>query len=202
MNALASVHTLVVSQTKEWGEILSGFETRNRYVILSELGDELYFAAEEKGSLLLRLFLKALRPFTIIVTRTDGSVVLRLERPFRFYFHKIDVRDAQGKLLGTVDREFSVVRRLYRVSDATGNMTCQLYGPILHPWTFQIRERFGDIEQESGKITKKWSGALKEVFTAADNFAIEMPPGKSVEAKSVLLGAVFLIDFIHFERQG
>ena len=106
MNALASVHTLVVSQKKEWGEILSGFETRNRYVILSELGDELYFAAEEKGSLLLRLFLKALRPFTIIVTRTDGSVALRLERPFRFYFHKIDVRDAQGRLLGTVDREF------------------------------------------------------------------------------------------------
>ena len=202
MNALASVHTLVVSQKKEWGEILSGFETRNRYVILSELGDELYFAAEEKGSLLLRWFLKALRPFTILVTRTDGGAVLRLERPFRFYFHKIDVRDAQGKLLGTVEREFSVLRRLYRVSDATGSVTCQLYGPLLHPWTFQIRERVGDIEQESGKITKKWSGALKEAFTAADNFAVEMPPGKSVEAKSVLLGAVFLIDFIHFERSG
>ena len=200
MNALASVETLVVSQKKEWGEILSGFETRNRYVILSELGDELYFAAEEKGSLLLRLFLKAFRPFTIVVTRTDGGVVLCLERPFRFYFHKIDVRDAQGKLLGTIEREFSVLRRLYRVSDATGNATCQLYGPLLRPWTFQIREQLGGIERESGKISKKWSGVLKEAFTAADNFAVQMPPGKSVEAKSVLLGAVFLIDFIHFER--
>ena len=200
MNALASVETLVVSQKKEWGEILSGFETRNRYVILSEVGDERYFAAEEKGSLLLRLFLKAFRPFTIVVTRTDGGVVLRLERPFRFYFHKIDVRDAQGKLLGTIEREFSVLRRLYRVSDATGNATCQLYGPLLRPWTFQIRERLGGIERESGKISKKWSGVLKEAFTAADNFAVQMPPGKSVEAKSVLLGAVFLIDFIHFER--
>ena len=124
MNALASVETLVVSQKKEWGEILSGFETRNRYVILSEVGDELYFAAEEKGSLLLRLFLKAFRPFTIVVTRTDGNVVLRLERPFRFFFHKMDVRDAHGKLLGTVEREFSVVRRLYRVFDATGTASC------------------------------------------------------------------------------
>ena len=173
MNALASVETLVVSQKKEWGEILSGFETRNRYVILSEVGDELYFAAEEKGSLLLRLFLKAFRPFTIVVTRTDGNVVLRLERPFRFFFHKMDVRDAHGKLLGTVEREFSVVRRLYRVFDATGNATCQLYGPLLRPWTFQIREQLGGIERESGKISKKWSGALKEVFTAADNFAVQ-----------------------------
>ena len=201
MNALASVRTLVVSQKKEWGEILTGFEARNRYVILSELGNELYVATEEQGSLLLRWFLKAWRPFTILVTRADRSIVLRLERPFRFYFHKIDVRDAQGELLGSVEREFSALRRLYRVSDARGGVTCQMYGSILHPWTFQIRERFGNIERESGKITKKWSGTLKEVFTAADNFAVQMPAGKSVEAKSVLLGAVFLIDFIHFERK-
>ena len=196
MNALDSANTLVVSQKKEWGEILSGFETKNRYVVLSEMGNELYYAAE-KSSLLLRLFLKALRPFEIIVARADGSTVLNLQRPFRFYFHKLDVRDAQGKLLGTIEREFSLLRRLYRITNSMGMEICRLYGPLLHPWTFEIREN----DRQVGKITKKWSGLAKEFFTDADNFAIEMPPGKDVETKSVLLGAVFLIDFVHFESK-
>jgi len=195
MNALDSANTLVVSQKKEWGEILSGFETKNRYVVLSETGNELYYAAE-KSSFLLRMFLKALRPFEIIVARADSSTVLNLERPFRFYFHKMDVRDAEGKLLGTIEREFSVLRRLYRITNSMGMEICRLYGPLLHPWTFEIREN----DQQVGKITKKWSGLAKEAFTDADNFAIEMPPGKDVETKSILLWAVFLIDFVHFER--
>ena len=196
MNALDSANTLVVSQKKEWGEILSGFETKNRYVVLSEMGNELYYAAE-KSSFLLRMFLKALRPFEIIVARADGSTVLNLQRPFRFYFHKLDVRDAQGKLLGTIEREFSLLRRLYRITNSMGMEICRLYGPLLHPWTFEIREN----DRQVGKITKKWSGLAKEFFTDADNFAIEMPPGKDVETKSVLLGAVFLIDFVHFESK-
>ncbi|MEE8177113.1 MAG: phospholipid scramblase-related protein, partial [Acidobacteriota bacterium] len=139
MNALDSANTLIVSQKKEWGEILSGFETKNRYVVLSETGNELYYAAE-KSSFLLRMFLKALRPFEIIVARADGSTVLNLERPVRFYFHKMDVRDAEGKLLGTIEREFSVLRRLYRITNSMGMEICRLYGPLLHPWTFEIRE--------------------------------------------------------------
>ena len=195
MKALDSANTLVVSQKKEWGEILSGFETKNRYVVLSEMGNELYYAAE-KSSFLLRMFLKALRPFEIIVARADGSTVLNLERPFRFFFHKLDVRDAQGKLLGTIEREFSLLRRLYRIYSSRGMEMFRLYGPLLHPWTFEIREN----DRQVGKITKKWSGLAKEAFTDADNFAVEMPPGKDAETKSVLLGAVFLIDFVHFER--
>ena len=34
MDALSSVQGLVVSQKKEWGEIVTGFETRNKYAIL------------------------------------------------------------------------------------------------------------------------------------------------------------------------
>ncbi len=89
-----------------------------------------------------------------------------------------------------------MLRLLYRITNSMGMEICRLYGPLLHPWTFEIREN----DQQVGKITKKWSGLAKEAFTDADNFAIEMPPGKDVETKSILLGAVFLIDFVHFER--
>ena len=58
-----------------------------------------------------------------------------------------------------------------------------------------------DGEQQIGKITKQWSGALTEIFTDADNFGITFPMDLDVKVKATLLGAVFLIDFMYFEQQ-
>jgi len=84
------------------------------------------------------------------------------------------------------------------ILDRNGNEIFELFGPLLHPWTFQIKK--GGLEL--GKITKKWSGLVKESFTDADNFGITFPEGIDLSQKAVLLGAVFLIDFIHFENSG
>ncbi|MCD6364810.1 MAG: scramblase [Planctomycetes bacterium] len=197
MDKLGDVETLLVRQQKEWGEILTGFETRNRYVVTDAGGAELYFAAEE-SSLLGRWLLNTLRPFTIHVQAAGGQDVLRVKRPFRFYFHRVDVTDADaGRHLGSVERRFSLVRRIYAVLDDNGHEIFELFGPILHPWTFEVRREGRTL----GKITKKWSGLLKEGFTDADNFGIAFPPDLEVVQKALLLGAVFLIDFVHFEKK-
>jgi len=195
---LSSISGLVVSQQKEWGEILTGFETKNRYAISDVSGSRLYLAAEEAGSTLLRWFLKALRPFTIAVLTENGQVILRVIRPFRFYFHRADVVDSQGQTIGVIERRFSVLRRIYSVLDSSGEEVFRLFGPILHPWTFQIK----NDGIEYGKITKKWSGLLKEGFTDADNFGVMFPAEWDVKLKALFLGAVFLIDFVHFENKG
>ena len=54
--------------------------------------------------------------------------------------------------------------------------------------------------EEHGKITKKWSGLFKEAFSDADNFGVTWPAQWDAKFKSLMLGAVFLIDFIHFEK--
>lgn len=198
MQRLSSISGFVVSQQKEWGEILTGFETKNRYVISDTSGKMLYLAAEEAGSTLIRWFLKALRPFTIVVLTEDSQVVLRVMRPFRFYFHQAEVVDSQGQSLGVINRRFSLLRRIYSVIDNSGEEAFQLFGPILHPWTFQIRKN----GVEYGKITKKWSGLVKEGFTDADNFGVMFPVEWNAKLKALFLGAVFLIDFVHFEKKG
>ncbi len=101
MNELAVANTLVISQKKEWGEIVSGFETKNRYAVFDEQGNMLYDAQEKSGSFLLRMFLKALRPFSIVLSPPNQTPAFLVERPFRFYFHKIEVKTAEGKLLGS-----------------------------------------------------------------------------------------------------
>jgi uncharacterized protein YxjI len=197
MQTMARVGSLVIQQRKEWGEILTGIETRNKYAVMDASGTPLYIAAEVGGNALVRIFLKAWRPFEIAVVRPDNTVALALKSPFRFYFRTIEIQDPAGRPLGCVRREFSVLRRKYSVYDDQGRPLCELFGPILHPWTFEIR-RDG---QTLGKITKNWSGLLKESFTDADNFGVTFPPDWSSSTKAVLLGAVFLIDFVHFENK-
>ncbi|MFQ3325092.1 MAG: hypothetical protein ACI90U_002924 [Pseudomonadales bacterium] len=70
-----------------------------------------------------------------------------------------------------------------------------MFGLLLRPWTFIIKSD----GEEVGKITKKWSGLLKESFTEADNFGVEFPITWDVRLKALFLGMVFSIVFLHFE---
>jgi uncharacterized protein YxjI len=195
MENLQSVSSLIITQSKEWGEILTDFETKNKYVVRNENGGELYYAAEEGGSIILRWFLKALRPFTVVVLNTDNKVLMRVKRPFRFYFHEATVVDASGESIGRLSKRFSIIRKKYSVFNSADKEVYQLFGPLFRPWTFIIKSD----GEEFGKITKKWSGLLTESFTDADNFGIEFPITWDVKLKALFLGAVFLIDFVHFE---
>lgn len=196
MERLKSIDTIVIRQEKEWLEIFTDFEVKNKYMVMDASGNLLYMAAEWEGSFWTRNLLKSLRPFTIYIVTPEGNRVLILKRSFRFYFHKLEIFDQDWNLLGTIQRRFSILRRIYSVLNPSEYEIFQLFGPILHPWTFIIRIPGREI----GRITKKWSGFLKEAFTKADNFAVTFPVGMDVAQKSLLLGAVFLIDFVHFER--
>lgn len=50
-----------------------------------------------------------------------------------------------------------------------------------------------DGKKPIGRISKQWSGLLKEVFTDTDNFGIQFPLDMDVKMKAVLMGACFLI---------
>lgn len=198
---LAMLPSLNVRQVKEWGEILTGFETKNKYAVQDPHGQALMLAAEDPGGFketILRLWLKAKRPFTMSVMDTAGATVLSLKRPFRFIFDRLEIADANGKALGAIQKKWSWVRRIYEVEDTSGRVIFKLFGPILKPWTFEIKKASMDV----GKIQKKWSGMGREVFTDADNFIVEMHPSVTPPERLLLVGAVFLIDFVHFENKG
>lgn len=55
---------------------------------------------------------------------------------------------------------------------------------------FQIFTIEGD---EIGKISKKWAGLVRELFTDSDFFGIEFPINLDVRLKATLLGALILI---------
>jgi len=154
---------------------------------------------EGKGflSLLKRLFLGPLRPFQAsVVDFSSGQPILHLHRPFRFIFHRLEVRTPTGEKLGAIQRRWSWLRRIYVIEDAYGHVGADLFGPILRPWTFELRVN----QQLCGQIQKRWSGLLKEAFTDADNFGVDLAGVDDPQYKTLAFAATVLIDVVHFER--
>ena len=56
-----------------------------------------------------------------------------------------------------------------------------------------------DGRLEVGKISKQWTGFIREAFTDADNFGVNFPMDLDVKMKAVMLGACFLI-VIYFKN--
>jgi uncharacterized protein YxjI len=193
--------TLRVQQKKEWGEILLGFESRNRYQVVGDDGQPLYFAGEVgsgAGLMLLRLFLKASRPFTMELKSPSGATALRVKRPWRFWLSHADIEDGEGRVLGAIQQRFAFFARVYDVLDSSGQVLAQLRGPFFKPWTFIIEES----GQEVGRIQKRWSGFGKEMFTDADNFGVTFNNVHNAQLRPLVVGATFLLDFVHFENRG
>jgi uncharacterized protein YxjI len=146
-----------------------------------------------------RLFLRSMRPFTSHVEDlTQNRPMLVLRRPFRFIFHRLEVRDSQGNLVGAIQKKWTWFRRKYIVEGPDGQDVATLFGPFFRPWTFQIRMPGSDIE--IGLVQKKWSGLLKEMFTQADNFWVSYEQVSDPSLRALLFAATVLIDIVHFER--
>lgn len=195
---LARAPSLVVSQQKEMLEVFTDFETTNRYSIQLPDGQLAMFAGETGAgamAFLTRSFLKAKRPFTMKLTDPQGNVQLTLRRPWNWFFSELHVFDGVGTKVGMIDQTFAVFSRRFVVTDASGTELAQLHGPFFRPWTFRVVVGGQDV----GKISKKWSGLLKEAFSDADNFGVEFGPAMSPALRTLVLAATFLIDFLYFE---
>lgn len=195
----AAFQRLTVRQRKSWWEILLSLELRNQYDVYDQ-GQRPALHVREEGSgfwsFLKRVFLGPMRPFTASVTDpATGEPWLTLHRPFRFIFHRLEVRRADGTAAGAVQKRWSWVRRLYDLEDGRGQVVAELFGPILKPWTFEIRVR----GQPRGAIRKRWSGLAKEIFTDADNFGVELA-NLEPDVKVLAFAATVLVDVVHFER--
>jgi uncharacterized protein YxjI len=147
---------------------------------------------------LLRLFLKASRPFTLELKTPEGATLLRLRRPWRFWLSHLEVEDADGRPVGTVQQRFAFFSRVYDVLGPSGEVLATLRGPFFKPWTFLL-EQSG---QEVGRIQKRWSGLGKEMFTDADNFGVTFENVRDARLRTLVVAATFLIDFVHFENRG
>uniref|UniRef100_A0A8I6A3V8 Phospholipid scramblase n=2 Tax=Rattus norvegicus TaxID=10116 RepID=A0A8I6A3V8_RAT len=151
---LNQIDQILIHQQVELLEVLTGFETNNKFEIKNSLGQMVYVAVEDTDCC-TRNCCEASRPFTLRILDHLGQEVMTLERPLR----------------------------------------CS---SCCFPCCLQEIKSLDEVSR-IGKITKQWSGCVKEAFTDADNFGIQFPLDLDVKMKAVMLGACFLIDYMFFE---
>ena len=187
---------VLVRQIKEWGEILTSFETKNRYGVYADDGREVAYIGEEGGFAGRFLLSPQMRPCTLHVYDAARREIARIEKPFTFYLHEVQLVES-GRTIGKVERQLAVLSRRFVVTDARGTRMAEIVSPLLRVWTFRVLVN----GREVALISKKWSGLGLESFTDADTFGIEFKARLSDDLKKLLVAATMLVDFTHFEKK-
>lgn len=111
-----------------------------------------------------------------------------------------------GNVIGFLQQEWDPCVPKFTIRDADDNTIMRIDGPWMtyggfgNNVDFTIKEPEG--ETELGKITKKWTGMMKETFSDSDNFGLSFPATMDVKSKALLLGALFLMDYMYYEGRG
>jgi uncharacterized protein YxjI len=192
---------LVVRQRHEIAELF-GYETRNKYEILDTEGGQIAFAAEQnKGifNFLFRQYFGHWRKFDVNFFTPQRELFLVAHHPFRFFFERIEVRDAMGIYLGAIQKRWAFLSKKFDLEDDQGRVFLEVSSPFWRLWTFTFKLQ-GKVK---ALVKKKWSGILFEAFTDKDTFLIEfMDPTLNEPSRRVVLASAIFIDLSYFERKG
>jgi len=215
---LTQIDQLLVHQQIELLEVVTDWETPNKYAIKNTMGQQVYFAAEESGEC-MRQCCSSDRGFVMHITDNLGQEVIRVNREFKCCAGcnwcagsdccamVVTIEAPPGNHIGTVKQAASFLAPKYQIMDASDNVIFCVEGPVCmcqgpcctQDMDFNVTSPDG--QHQVGKISKQWSGMVREYFTAADNFGITFPMDLDVKMKACMVGALFLIDFMYFENK-
>jgi uncharacterized protein YxjI len=174
------------------------FKAANNYDIIDPLSQQTIMLCREPGlGIITKIFrfseYKTLTPFNIVVTDTQGAPILRVKRGFKIFRSVVDVFDENEVLIGRFRQRLLSIGGKFEVQDPMGQTLCMLKGKW-SSWEFNFSK--GDVSL--AKVSKKWAGLGRELFTSADNYMLEInevvPPDDRV--RTLILAAVMCIDMV------
>lgn len=136
---------------------------------------------------------KRMTPFEITLRTTSGEPILIVKRGISLFLSKVDVLDDQGNRIGGFKQKFFSIGGAFSVLDANDQPLCDLKGKWTS-WEYSFRK--GD--KELARVSKKWAGLGKELFTSADNYMISISEDVPTEhpIRILVMAAVMCIDFV------
>lgn len=209
---LSCLDQLLIKQEVDVLEVAIGWEAANKFKILNNQEQQVYYAFEE-SDVCMRQLCTSDRGFVLHIVDNMNKEVIRVTREFKccagccwcacsnYCAFKVDIEAPVGTHIGTIRQECSALRPLYTIRNPDEEVVFNISGPLcvfdcLGGQDFNITSPNG---QDVGTITKEFAGLIKELFTKADNFGVVFPQDLDVKMKACILGAVFLIDFMYFE---
>lgn len=143
---------------------------------------------------MLRLIIdKKVQPFTLDITDMNGTKSVTIKRGWTFFMSKITILDANAMPIGYIRQKFKLFKPVFHVLDAAEQNLAEIKGDWA-AWDFTIKD---DKEMQIGTISKKWNGALKEIFTTADKYVVSIAPECREDIKKVaIVASAITIDMV------
>lgn len=171
-------------------------ELTDEYRVRDEEGNDIGYIREEGQSNLkkaARLLTDLDQFFThrLAMYDKDGAKVVELLRPRKVFKSRVEITDGEGRPVGVIVQQNVFGKKKFGLQSATGEQLGQINAENWRAWDFAIEDMTG---QEVGRITKKWAGLLREGFTTADNYVLEITGGVSDDLRLMMLGSAAGVD--------
>jgi len=174
------------------------FKAANNYDVMDPGTKEIILhCREENLGVFTKIFrftkYKRMTPFHVTIRTPSGDPVISVKRGVSVFLSNVDVLDEHNERIGGFKQKFFSIGQTFNVLDAHDEALCTLKGNWTS-WEF----RFLAGTTEFAKVSKKWSGLGKELFTSADNYMLEIsdrvPPDHP--SRQLILAAVMCIDLV------
>lgn len=196
MHPLLSNNRFLIKEQVGW------FKAANSYDILDPESGEVLMECREPR---LGFFTKMLRftkwktatPFHVEVNTPSGEAVLAVKRGVSLFVSKVDVLDEDDERVGGFKQKlFSWTSTFYVLGDQDQQL-CTLKGKWTS-WEFNFEHNGKSL----AKVTKKWDGLARQLFTDADTYMLEISDEVPEDnpLRILILASVVCIDMVLSER--
>lgn len=136
---------------------------------------------------------KTMTPFHVDLMTPSGEPILSVQRGIPIFLSTVDVLDEDDVRIGGFKQKLFSIGGAFKVLGANDEELCELKGKWTG-WDF----KFMKDGTQLARVSKKWSGMGKELFTSADNYVLEIadivPPDNPI--RQLIVGAVMCIDMV------
>ena len=174
------------------------FKAANNYDIIDpQTQEQILQCREENLGFFTKMFrftdYKRMTPFDVQIRTPTGEPVVSVRRGISLFISNVDVLDEHGQRVGGFKQKWFSLGGAFTVLGAGGEPLCELKGKWTG-WDF----RFVHNGNELARVSKKWAGLGKELFTSADNYVLEITPQIPADhpLRMLILGAVMCIDLV------
>ncbi|QHI35681.1 hypothetical protein IMCC3317_10280 [Kordia antarctica] len=177
-------------------EKVNYFKFENCYKVFNDKGNEIGSVNQKisTGQKLLRLILnKKMLPFKLEIKDSNDNIQATISRGWTFFMSTIKIDDSRGHTIGSIKQKFTLIKPTFKINDSSGQLISEINGDW-KAWNFKIND---SRKKEIGTISKKWNGAMKEIFTSADKYNVNINSDiTDTTKKMAILSGAITIDMV------
>ncbi len=182
-------------------EKVNFFKFENCYQIYNDKGENIG-AIKQKlniGQKLLSLLIsKTMLPFLLEIRDSNDNLEVTISRGWTFILSKITIKNAQGEAIGYIKQKFKLFSPTFNIFNTSEELIAEISGDW-KAWNFTINDA---ANNQIGSISKKWAGAMKELFTTADKYNVQIEENyANLENKIAILAGAITIDMVLKEKK-